>query len=88
MRDGLKPPANGTARGKEGKMTFMTGRRRRLLLAPMSLLCVVSGLLSVPARAQDAPKVAGTEVPAPKRTKTVLPEYPPEARAGRPSPPR
>jgi TonB family protein len=31
--------------------------------------------------AQDAPKVAGTDVPAPKRTKLVLPEYPPEAAA-------
>jgi TonB family protein len=29
--------------------------------------------------AQEAPKVAGTDVPPPKRTKLVLPEYPPEA---------
>src|SRR5258706_6995898 len=31
--------------------------------------------------AQDVPKVAGTEVPAPKRIKTVQPDYPPEALA-------
>lgn len=29
--------------------------------------------------AQEAPKLAGTDVPPPKRTKLVLPEYPPEA---------
>ena len=35
-------------------------------------------LLGAPALA-DEPKVAGTDVPAPKRTKFVLPEYPAEA---------
>jgi len=31
--------------------------------------------------AQDAPKLAGTDVPPPKRTKFVAPQYPPEAQA-------
>jgi TonB family protein len=35
--------------------------------------------LCAPARAQDEPKVAGTDVPAPRRTKFVAPAYPPEA---------
>jgi TonB family protein len=34
-----------------------------------------------PGPAQDEPKVAGKDVPAPKRTKTVSPEYPAEAQA-------
>src|SRR5262245_50472923 len=38
-------------------------------------------LLAAPALADDAPKAAGTDVPVPKRTKTVLPEYPAEAQA-------
>jgi len=40
------------------------------------LLC---GFVAGVALAQDAPKVAGTDVPPPKRTKLVLPEYPAEA---------
>lgn len=61
-------------------MAFMTGRQRCLRFASLSL----AGLLSMaplPGHAQDAPKNAGTDVPAPKRAKTVLPEYPPEAQA-------
>jgi TonB family protein len=38
-------------------------------------------LLAAAAAAQDAPKVAGTDVPPPKRTKFVSPEYPPQAQA-------
>jgi protein TonB len=45
----------------------------------MSLALVL--LLASPALADDAPKTAGTDVPVPKRTKTVLPEYPAEAQA-------
>ncbi len=39
--------------------------------------CLVPGALL----GQDAPKVAGQDVPPPKRTRTVLPDYPPEAQA-------
>ena len=50
--------------------------RRILLFSSLFLL------LGPALRAQEeAPKVAGSDVPAPKRTKTVRPEYPPEARA-------
>lgn len=49
---------------------------RLLSVTRAFLLCgFVAGL----ALAQDAPKVAGTDVPPPKRTKLVLPEYPAEA---------
>jgi len=56
--------------------------RRRLTFSvvPLFLLCVLCGLLAGAAVAQEpAPKVAGTEVPPPKRTRLVLPAYPPEA---------
>ena len=43
-------------------------------------LLVLSAALAVPAAAQDA-KVAGTDVPAPRRTRFVAPAYPPEALA-------
>src|SRR3989442_693520 len=49
----------------------------------LAVLLVV-GLLLVPRPgiSQDAPpKVAGVDVPAPKRTKSVPPHYPPEAQA-------
>jgi TonB family protein len=63
-------------------MSLMTGGRRRRLLASASLaLALLCGLLPVALGAQDAPKAAGSEVPAPKRTKTVLPEYPAEAQS-------
>lgn len=62
-------------------MACMTGRPRRLRLTSLALVCLLSAAFSMPARAQDAPKNAGTDVPAPKRAKTVLPEYPPEAQA-------
>ncbi len=45
-----------------------------------SLLFVLV-LCASTAGAQEAPKVAGSDVPAPRRTKTVLPEYPPAAQA-------
>lgn len=43
------------------------------------LLCF--SLVASSSLAQDAPKVAGQDVPPPKRTRTVLPDYPPEAQA-------
>lgn len=54
---------------------------RRLPCSVISrfLLCVLCGFLAGNALAEDAPKVAGTDVPPPKRTKLVLPEYPAEA---------
>jgi TonB family protein len=55
-------------------------RPARLLRSVLPVL--VSCVLCLPgpaARAEDAPKVAGTDVPPPKRTKLVLPEYPIEA---------
>jgi TonB family protein len=61
-------------------MVSMSGRQRLLRFASLSL----AGLLSaapLAVLAQDVPKSAGTDVPAPKRAKTVLPEYPPEAQA-------
>jgi len=43
------------------------------------LLAGLSVSIGVPVHAQDAPKIAGTDVPAPRRTKFVAPAYPPEA---------
>jgi TonB family protein len=46
------------------------------------VFALVAGLslsLGGPVGAQDAPRVAGTDVPAPRRTKFVAPAYPPEA---------
>jgi TonB family protein len=54
---------------------------RRSVLPPLCALVAAGGLLSARAFAQDAPKVAGVDVPAPKRTKTVMPQYPPEAQS-------
>jgi TonB family protein len=59
-------------------MVYMTSGLRRIL--PCLLLSALVAW-SAPVGAQEAPRVAGTDVPAPKRTKTVLPEYPPEAQA-------
>ena len=42
---------------------------------------LLSLALVLPAAAQEPPKVAGTDVPAPKRTRFVAPAYPPEAQA-------
>jgi TonB family protein len=76
IREDMKPKRKG------GMMSLMNGGpRRRLLVPPCLLIAALSCLLPVVVRAQDAPKAAGSEVPAPKRTKTVLPEYPPEAQA-------
>jgi TonB family protein len=55
---------------------MVTPLPRRLL----SLVCALA-LWGAPVAAQEAPKVAGSDVPAPRRTKTVLPEYPPDAQA-------
>jgi TonB family protein len=44
-------------------------------------MLIALALCASGARAQEAPKVAGSDVPAPRRTKTVLPEYPPSAQA-------
>jgi TonB family protein len=57
--------------------------RSRFLL---SALCFSAASFAASASAQqapseDPPRLAGSEVPAPKRTKTVSPEYPPEAQA-------
>jgi len=57
----------------------MDSRIRGFLLSPLCALAVLSGGMSV--LAQESPKVAGTDVPAPKRTKMVMPVYPPEAQA-------
>jgi TonB family protein len=56
---------------------FVT-RHPRPSWALAACLAVFSGS---PGLAQDEPRVAGKDVPAPKRTKTVLPEYPAEAQA-------
>lgn len=50
------------------------------------LLCVLCACVAVlcgarPSPAQDEPKLAGTDVPAPKRVKTVQPVYPADAQA-------
>jgi TonB family protein len=51
-------------------------------LRPAVLLVGAFLLVPRPGIAQDAPpKVAGVDVPAPKRTKSVPPHYPPEAQA-------
>ena len=51
-------------------------------LRPAVLLVAVFLLVPRSGIAQDAPpKVAGVDVPAPKRTKSVPPHYPPEAQA-------
>ena len=50
-------------------------RRAAILVLSAGLSLV----LGVPARAQEPPKIAGTDVPAPKRTKFVAPAYPVEA---------
>lgn len=46
-------------------------------LAALALACLIASA----ALADDAPKAAGSDVPVPKRTKLILPEYPPEAQA-------
>lgn len=54
-------------------------------LWPRLLFCCLGfqGVLLAarPAWSEDEPKLAGVEVPAPKRTRFVAPEYPPEAKA-------
>ena len=51
-------------------------------LRPAVLLVAAFLLVPRPGTSQDAPpKVAGVDVPAPKRTKSVPPHYPPEAQA-------
>ena len=51
-------------------------------LRPAVLVVAAFLLVPRPGIAQDAPpKVAGVDVPAPKRTKSVPPHYPPEAQA-------
>jgi TonB family protein len=51
-------------------------------LRPAVLLVAAFLLVPRPVTSQDAPpKVAGVDVPAPKRTKSVPPHYPPEAQA-------
>src|SRR5262245_9047915 len=47
---------------------------------PMLLLCGLGGFVAARAVAQEEPpKVAGSDVPPPKRSHLVLPEYPAEA---------
>ncbi len=55
------------------------GAGPRLLLCGLGALGVLLG--GRLAWAEDEPKLAGVEVPAPKRTRFVPPEYPPEAKA-------
>src|SRR5207247_6906213 len=51
-------------------------------LRPAVLLAAAFLLAPRPGMSQDAPpKIAGVDVPAPKRTKSVPPHYPPEAQA-------
>jgi len=51
-------------------------------LRPAVLLVAAVLLVPRPGTSQDAaPKVAGVDVPAPKRTRSVPPHYPPEAQA-------
>jgi TonB family protein len=51
-------------------------------LRPAVVLVTAFLLVPRPGIAQDAPpKVAGVDVPAPKRTRSVAPQYPPEAQA-------
>lgn len=52
----------------------------RRAFRPAGLVAVLAALASSQVRAQDV-KVAGTDVPPPKRTKFVPPEYPAEAQA-------
>jgi TonB family protein len=54
------------------------GAPLRALLRSLCVLCVLCGV--GPAAAQEI-KQAGTDVPAPKRTRFVAPVYPPEAQA-------
>ena len=49
------------------------------LTGPVLALCLASA--GVVSAADEAPKVAGTEVAVPKRIKFVPPEYPAEAQA-------
>lgn len=53
-------------------------RQARLVPSILLTLFAFTGGLGF---AEETPKIAGEEVPAPKRTKTVLPEYPAEAQA-------
>ncbi len=56
-------------------------RMARSLTRRWPLLLMLLALCASGAGAQETPKVAGSDVPAPRRTKTVLPEYPPAAQA-------
>lgn len=57
-------------------------KRSRTPALATVLLCTASLLpVAAPARAQEAVRQAGTDVPPPKRTKFVSPVYPPEAQA-------
>jgi TonB family protein len=60
---------------------FFFRTARRPSLRSLVLLGAVSIFLANPCRAQDAPRVAGQDVPPPKRTRTILPEFPAEAQA-------
>jgi TonB family protein len=55
-------------------------KKRPLVLGSLCALCVFV-VSSVALRADDAPKVAGVDVPVPKRTKFAMPEFPAEAQA-------
>jgi TonB family protein len=57
-------------------------KRSRTPALATVLLCAASLLpVAAPARAQEAVRQAGTDVPPPKRTKFVSPVYPPQAQA-------
>jgi TonB family protein len=55
----------------------------RGLLGPLCAvwLCAGAGATAVAQQEEEPPKQAGADVPAPKRTKSVPPVYPPEAQA-------
>jgi len=62
-------------------VAMLVSRWRSSVLLLSWTLLALSGLPVAQAFAQDAAKVAGTDVPSPKRIKTVLPVYPPDAQA-------
>jgi len=55
-------------------------RGRRALAAALAAALLSPAALAAPAAEDERPRLAGSEVPAPKRRKLVLPEYPDEAK--------
>ncbi len=55
-------------------------RARRALAAALGAALLTPAALAAPAAEDERPRLAGSEVPAPKRRKLVLPDYPAEAK--------